>query len=101
MSHGTQSPTLQQEDQISAQAGATTIRHSTSTEPWTLFGRKTQRSKVEFLSQVIILYLIILCCLTNITLESKNFNLWSTLLASSIGYLLPSPRLKTRKGDEQ
>lgn len=65
---------------------------------WTLFGRKTQQSKVVFFSQVIILYIIIITCLVNITVESKNFNLWSTLLASSIGYLLPCPKLKDRKG---
>ena len=66
-------------------------------EPWTLFGHKTQQSKVVFFSQVIILYIIIITCLVNITIESKNFNLWSTLLASSIGYLLPSPILKNKK----
>ena len=64
---------------------------------WTLFGRKTQQSKVVFFSQVIFLYIIILTCLVNITIGSKDFNLWSTLLASSIGYLLPSPTLKDRK----
>ena len=63
-------------------------------EAWTLFGRKTQRSKVEFFSQVIILYILIICCLVNITLDNGNRELWSTLLGSSIGYLLPSPRLK-------
>lgn len=66
-------------------------------DQWTLFGRKTQQSKVVFFSQVIILYIIILTCLVNITIGSKDFNLWSTLLASSIGYLLPAPKLKDRK----
>ena len=90
----------QQEEPIAVESVETASERSAVTEPWTLFGRKTQRSKVEWLSQVIILYVLILCCLVNITLESKNLNLWCTLLASSIGYLLPSPRLKNRKGNE-
>lgn len=73
------------------------IAPSLGSEQWTLFGRKTQRSKVEFFSQVIILYIIILTCLVNITLEWGNRELWSALLGSSIGYLLPSPRLKSDK----
>ena len=70
-------------------------------EQWTLFGRRTQQSKVVFFSQVTILYIIILTCLVNISVGSENFNLWSTLLASSIGYLLPSPKLKDRKNDQR
>ena len=65
---------------------------------WTLFGRKTQQSKVVYFTQATILYVLIITSLVNITLESKNLNLWSTLLASAIGYLLPSPQLKERTG---
>ena len=63
-------------------------------EVWTLFGRRTQRTKVVYLCQIAILYIIIITCLVNITRESPNLNLWSTLLASSIGYLLPNPKIK-------
>ena len=66
-----------------------------SEQRWTFFGRQTQRSKVEFFSQVIILYIIIIACLVNITLKQGNRELWCGLLGSSIGYLLPSPRLKS------
>ena len=66
----------------------------TGSESWTLFGRKTQRSKLEWLAQVLVLYILILTCLVNITLNNGNRELWSTLLGSSIGYLLPSPRMK-------
>ena len=74
-------------------------RNSTSgkSEDWTLFGRKTQQSKVVYFTQVIVLYILILTSLVNITLESTNLNLWCTLLASAIGYLLPSPQLKTKR----
>ena len=70
---------------------------STSTgNQWTLFGRRTQQSKVVYFTQATILYILIITSLVNITLESKNLNLWSTLLASAIGYLLPAPQLKER-----
>ena len=65
-----------------------------NSESWTIFGRKTQRSKLEWVAQVLVLYILIITCLVNITLNNGNRELWSTLLGSSIGYLLPSPRMK-------
>ena len=87
-------PTAEKETETNLNRG---ISSSVGTQ-WTLFGRKTQQSKVVYFTQATILYVLIITSLVNITLESKNLNLWSTLLASAIGYLLPSPQLKERTG---
>ena len=76
-------------------------KHSpTGSEPWTIFGRKTQQSKVVYICQIFILYAIILTCLGNLSAGTDQINLWSTLLASCIGYILPAPKLKTVKNNE-
>ena len=72
------------------------LNHTTS-DKWTLFGKPQKQTKVVYLSQICILYIIIITALVNITIGSKDFNLWSTLLASCIGLNLPSPKLKAGK----
>ena len=72
----------------------------TKSEAWTFFGRPTQRSKIEFVFQVVILYFVIGFCLLNLTLGAEQQNLWTALLASSLGYILPSPTLKQKRKNE-
>ena len=69
----------------------------TSSEKWTLFGQKHRQSKVVYFTQVVILYVIVLTALVNISIGSKDFNLWNTLLSTSIGLILPAPKLKREK----
>jgi hypothetical protein len=48
-----------------------------------------------FLSQVIIVYAVIIAAIANLTFfPNSKHDLWITLLSSSIGYLLPSPNIK-------
>ena len=79
-------------------------QESSSTEQWSVFGRKTAISKVVFLSQIFCIYLVVVTSLLNLSLisagvlpDNSMLNLWSTLLASSIGYLLPAPKMKAKK----
>lgn len=71
--------------------------NESGSEKWTVFGKRQNQSKVVYLSQIFILYIIIVTALVNISIGSKDFNLWSTLLASCIGLILPSPKFKTGK----
>ena len=79
-------------------AGSVTARSLSDT--WTVFGRPTQRDKVEFIAQILILYFIIVFSVVQIAQGSKELNLWTVLLSSSLGYILPSPSLKQRKKKE-
>jgi hypothetical protein len=56
---------------------------------------KSWSSTTVFVTQVIIVYVVILCSLLNLTFyPGVRQELWITLLSSSIGYLLPSPSIK-------
>ena len=51
-----------------------------------------------FLAQVILVYVIVCTCLYNLTVypDSSNSKLWTVLLSSSFGVLLPNPTLKRK-----
>ena len=49
---------------------------------------------ILFISQVLLLFIVVLTSLINLSLEHGNTNLWTMILTSCIGYMLPNPRLK-------
>jgi hypothetical protein len=67
-----------------------------SVSAWVTCEKKTPRSKVVLLSQVVILYTVIIVSIYNLTAQSQNSTLWMALLSSCLGYLLPSPTIKTK-----
>ena len=67
-----------------------------SVSSWVTCGKKTPRSEVVFLCQVLILYTVIVVSIYNLTVKSENSTLWTALLSSFLGYLLPNPTIKTK-----
>ena len=67
-----------------------------SVSAWVTCGKKTPRSEVVFLSQVVILYTVIIVSIYNLTVQSQNSTLWMALLSSCLVYLLPSPTIKSK-----
>jgi hypothetical protein len=65
-----------------------------SVSSWVTCGKK--RSEVVFLCQVLILYTVIVVSIYNLTVESENSTLWTALLSSCLGYLLPNPTIKSK-----
>jgi hypothetical protein len=63
---------------------------------WVTCGKKTPRSEVVFLCQILILYTIIVVSIYNLTVESENNTLWTALLSSCLGYLLPNPTINSK-----
>ena len=59
-------------------------------------GKKTLRSEVVFVSEVLTLYTIIVVSIYNLTVQSQTSTLWTALLSSCLGYLLPNPTIKTK-----
>lgn len=47
-----------------------------------------------FIFQMIIILIVISTSIYNITKGSGDTNMWTALLSSSIGYVLPNPKLK-------
>ena len=68
-----------------------------SSQQWKFCGKSIPRGEIVFFSQVIIIYVVICLCLANLSLERGDSNLWSSLLSGCLGYLLPSPTIKTKK----
>ena len=64
---------------------------------WKVCGYAMDRSQVVYFSQIILIYLIIVTCIINLSLRNADSNLWTALLSSCIGYILPSPKFKDKK----
>ena len=71
---------------------------SNDSTPWHLFCIKCPKEEIVFLCQVVVLYTVIVISIYNLTVGHGDSNLWTALLSSSLGYLLPNPTLK-RNGD--
>ena len=75
--------------------------HSQSERSWSMFGSRVPRSEIVFFTQVIIIYTVIVTSIYNLTTGHKDGHLWTALLSSSLGYLLPNPKIKTKKKQYQ
>ena len=64
-------------------------------QSWKCFGQTCNRSLVVFLSQFFVILLILACCIVRITLAEtcEETTVWIAVLSSTVGYILPSPKL--------
>ena len=67
---------------------------------WHLFGTECPKEEIVFSCQVIILYTVIVVSIYNLTVGHGDSPLWTALLSSSLGYLLPNPSLKREMASE-
>jgi hypothetical protein len=61
---------------------------------WRFFGLRIPKGEIVFVTQTLMLYIVIIVCLVNLTRGRDDSNLWTALLSSSLGLMLPSPTLK-------
>ena len=52
---------------------------------------------VLFCSQVALIFIVVLAALANLSFRNDSQNLWIIVLTSSLGYMMPNPRLKAIK----
>ena len=64
---------------------------------WKLFGKFVPRNEIVFICQVVILYIVILTCIVNLSIGNGDSNLWTALLSSSLGLMLPAPSFSKSK----
>ena len=55
------------------------------------------KSVVLFVVQMVLICIIVVAAIVNISMYDKNKEMWISLMSSSLGYVLPSPRLKRSK----
>lgn len=61
-----------------------------------VFHHTSKPDVIVFLTQVIILFVVVVTCLFNLTMypNSETKSLWVTFLTGSLGYMMPNPRFK-------
>lgn len=62
---------------------------------WIFFGQRVPRSQILFLFQVLVVLIIVIVSIVNLSLSTKceELTVWVALLSSSIGYMLPAPKI--------
>ena len=66
-------------------------------KPWTLCGKPIPRSEIVFLSQLLVIFMVISFCIFKLSVSSSNDKdkpVWIALLASALGSIPPNPTLK-------
>ena len=69
----------------------TSRKSSTSSESLTSL---SQPHTVLFIVQVALIFIVVCSSLINLTFEIGNQNLWTVILTSCLGIIMPNPRLK-------
>lgn len=72
----------------------TTESETGSNSKWMVLGQKLPKSEIVFFVQVVLIYIVVITSIVNLTLNKDEGKLWTALLSSSLGYLLPNPSLK-------
>ncbi len=72
-----------------------------SQQSWPMFGARVPRSEIVFFCQVIIIYTVIVTSIYNLTTGHKDGHLWTALLSSSVGILVPNPSIRVKKNPPQ
>ena len=58
---------------------------------------KISKHPVAYFCQVIAIFIVIIACVLNLSLNNGNKpELWASLLSGCLGYLLPAPKIKRR-----
>ena len=62
---------------------------------WKFFGRTCNRSFLVFMCQFFVIVLILACAIVRIMLSTtcEETTVWVAILSSTVGYILPSPKL--------
>ena len=68
--------------------------------PYTCCGNRVPKNQFTYISQILVIYAIIVTSIVHLSLKSEDHELWLILLSSSLGYILPSPGLKFAKNNQ-
>ena len=75
----------------------TASKDRTSSGPWNIFGYDYPRSEIVFFCQMVIIAAVISAAIYNLSTGAKDRTLWTALLSSSLGYILPNPSIRRGK----
>lgn len=67
---------------------------SSTSSLWHVLGRRVPRSEIVFGCQMVLIYMVVGTSIYNLSTGQGDSNLWTALLSSCLGYVLPNPSLK-------
>lgn len=70
-------------------------RPKSSVSLWRVLGRKIPSQEMVFCCQMTVIFIVVIASIYNLSSNgNEKTELWTALLSSSLGYVLPSPRLR-------
>ena len=66
---------------------------TSSASQWHVLGRRVPRSEIVFACQMLLVYIVVCTSIFNLSTGRGDSNLWTALLSSCLGYILPNPKL--------
>ena len=67
-----------------------------SSRQWVFCGDEIPKDEIVFLAQVVAIYIVLITSVVSLLSERGEVHIWTGLLGSCIGYLLPNPTLRQR-----
>lgn len=61
---------------------------------WPVFGHKLPKAEIVYFCQTLLIFIVVITSIVNLTLDHEEGKLWTALLSSCLGYILPNPKLK-------
>ena len=71
------------------------VMSETDEEGWCCSGSRVPRAEIVYPCQIILILSIVFASIYNLTKEQGDQQLWTALLSSCMGYLLPNPTIKS------
>ena len=62
---------------------------------WCCSGNRVPRAEIVYCCQVLLILAIVFASIVNLSKEQGDQQLWTALLSSCMGYLLPNPTIKS------
>ena len=74
------------------------VRDENLERNWSICDNIIPKEELIYLTQVFLIYMVVISCIINLSFgDSQHSSLWSSLLAGSLGYLLPAPSPAKKK----
>ncbi len=70
---------------------------SSSSSRWKFFGQNVPKSEVVYISQMFIIFVVIVSCIINLSLKNGNSEMWVSFFGYAFGAMLPPPKLQIAK----
>jgi hypothetical protein len=69
-------------------------RDSKSNIKYGWFSSCPTADEILFIAQILVLFIVVCTSIYNLSAGNGDSNLWTALLTSSIGYVMPNPKVK-------